>query len=379
MKKNLLNIKNFKINFYIDNNPEWGGTFQYTNLLIKSIQLRFNKKNINFFYTNTVWNKYAKSKKNLIKINFFQKVLIHFLIFFDLKKICNFFVNKNFLNLPSNFFNENEYWIFPSQDLISTLCGGKSVVSINDLMHRYSNFSETSSFFRKIYRDYRFKKITKNSFRVLVDSKLGKKHVISSYGNYKNVRVQYFSTIPLKIPNVKTKKKFIIYPAQFWVHKNHKNLILAVNILKKKYSNIKLIFIGHKKKKYLDLIKLSNKFNLSQNIKFIGYINEKKKGILIKSSRALINATFLGPTNIPQLEAFSYGCPVILSNVFAHKEQCGNNVIYFNPANIVSIARAIEKIWVSDEEFNKYKSKSIKMAKKYSYNNFSLDLIKNII
>ena len=38
MKKNILNIKRYKLNFYIDNNPEWGGTYQYTNLLIKAVE-----------------------------------------------------------------------------------------------------------------------------------------------------------------------------------------------------------------------------------------------------------------------------------------------------------------------------------------------------
>ena len=42
--------------------------------------------------------------------------------------------------------------------------------------------------------------------------------------------------------------KYLIYPAQFWEHKNHEKLLLAINILKKKYSDIKLVLIGHKKK-----------------------------------------------------------------------------------------------------------------------------------
>ena len=69
----------------------------------------------------------------------------------------------------------------------------------------------------------------------------------------------------------------------------------------------------------------------------------------------------------------------ILSNVFAHKEQCGNRVIYFNPSNRKQIANAIEKIWVSDLLYSKYKIKSYKMAKKYSLKNFSTNLVNNII
>lgn len=379
MKKNISNKINYKLNFYINNDPEWGGTFQYTDLLIQAIKLKFNKKNIKYFYTNKVWKKKYDLKKFKIKLNFFQNILIQILVFFNLKKLSIFLVKIKILNLPKSFFNEDQYWIFPSQDLISVLCGGKSIVSINDLMHRYSNFPETSSYFRKKYRDYIFQKIAKHSYRVLTDSKLGKKHVINSYGNYNNIRVQYFSTTPQKFKNKKIKEKYIIYPAQFWEHKNHINLIYALGLLKKNYKKIKLILIGHKKKNYFKLTKLVKELNLEKNIKFVGYVTESEKANLIKNARALINASFLGPTNLPQLEAFCYGCPVILSNVFAHKEQCGNSVIYFNPSNRKQIANAIEKIWVSDLLYSKYKIKSYKMAKKYSLKNFSTNLVNNII
>ena len=62
-------------------------------------------------------------------------------------------------------------------------------------MHKYSKFKETSSFFIKLYRDYKFNKIAKNSHRILVDSNLGKKHVEETYGKFDNVRVQYFSAL----------------------------------------------------------------------------------------------------------------------------------------------------------------------------------------
>ena len=38
-----------------------------------------------------------------------------------------------------------------SRWLDSIICRGKTIVSINDLMHKYSKFKETSSFFRKLY------------------------------------------------------------------------------------------------------------------------------------------------------------------------------------------------------------------------------------
>ena len=379
MKKDIGN-KDKGVNIFINNNPEWGGTFQYTQLVTKALQNQFNENKIKFFYTQDVWKDNLKKNRYIIKLNYFSICLIQILIFLNIKKIP-MFIKKNLLSsLPYSFFEKDELWIFPSQDIISILCGGKTVVSINDLMHRYCKFSETSSFFRKVYRDYKFSKISKNSYRVLVDSKLGKKHVKDCYGEYNNVKVQYFSALQEEKSNIKSNDmgKYLIYPAQYWEHKNHSKLLLAIKILKKKYSDIKLVLIGNKKKNYNKIKQLSDELGLSNNIIFLGFISDKEKASLIYNARALINPTYLGPTNIPQLEAFNYECPVILSNVFAAKEQCSDKVIYFDPNFEDSIAKSIEKIWDNDEVFLLYKKKSSEIAKKYSFKNFSETLIKNI-
>ena len=138
------------------------------------------------------------------------------------------------------------------------------------------------------------------------------------------------------------------------------------------------MLIGHKKKNFSEINKLVFKLDLEKNVIFEGFVSDKKKASLISNARALINPSFLGPTNIPQLEAFNYDCPVILSNVFASKEQCSNNVIYFNPHYEESIAKSIEKIWSSNDFYSLYKKKSSEIKKKYSFQSFSENLIKNI-
>jgi glycosyltransferase involved in cell wall biosynthesis len=378
MKKNLNKFKK-KINIYINNHPEWGGTFQYTNLIIKAIESKFDKSSINFYFANKSWSKEFSKKGNFINLNFFSLLLIHILIFVESKKLARF-ISKFFLtSFPKSFFEKDQIWLFPSQDILSVICSGKTIVWINDLMHRYSNFKETSSFFREIYRDYLFKKIAKRSYRVLVDSKLGKKHVQDSYGTFNNIRVQYFSALKMKFKKSKnTFGKYLIYPAQFWEHKNHIKLLLAIKIFKENFKDIKLILIGHKKKKFAEIKKICSSLNLNKNVIFLGFVSEQKKIQLISNARALINPSVLGPTNIPQLEAFNYGCPVLLSNIFAAKEQCANSVIYFNPYSEKSIANSINKIWNSDKTFLLYKKRSILISKKYSFENYSKNLIKNI-
>ena len=223
-----------KINIFINNNPEWGGTYQYTQLIIESVKRKFHEKNVNFYYTNKIWDDDVENY-HYINLGLIEIVISQILIILNLTKIPKFLEKFLLPSFPPKFFDKNENWIFPSQDIISIICRGKTIVSINDLMHKYSKFKETSSFFRKLYRHYKFSKIAKNSYRILVDSKLGKKHVEETYGKFGNVRVQYFSALKNETTLHKNKYgKYLIYPAQYWAHKNHKKLLLAMQILKKK-------------------------------------------------------------------------------------------------------------------------------------------------
>jgi glycosyltransferase involved in cell wall biosynthesis len=378
MKKDSLKKDNQKFNIFINNDPDWGGTYQYTELIVKALKLKIKKDSLKIYYTKKIWKKDLKQKDIYLEFSFIQLILIQILVFFHAKYISRLLAKFKILNLPKNFFKKDQVWVFPSQDIISTICGGKTIVSINDLMHRYTNFPETSSILRRIYRDYLFKKIAKQSYRVLVDSKLGKKHVEECYGYNNNIRIQYFSTlIQVNKKLSQPVDKYIIYPAQFWEHKNHINLVYAINVIKKKFGDIKLILIGHKKREYNKIFKLVSKLDLKKNIKFLGYVNNNKKISLIQNARALINPSLLGPTNIPQVEAFFCGCPVIVANIFASKEQCSNGAIYFNPNDYYSIATSIEKIWNSDKLYRLYKKKSLKKANDFSFEKFSSQLLRN--
>ena len=377
MNKNLLEQYNKTINIFINNDPLWGGTYQYSELIIKTLETRFSKENIKLHFTTK--NNLKPGDHYFLNFNIFQFFLINVLIFFRAKNMAKILAKFKILKLPISFFEKNEMWIFPSQDLVSVLCAGKTIVSINDLMHRYSSFPETSSLIRRSFRDYQFNKIAKYSNIVLVDSKLGKKHVEDCYGVYNNIKVQYFSTqlSETKLVNLDA-KKYIIYPSQYWQHKNHVNLLLAINILKRKYKDIKLVLIGHKKRDFNKIFTLTQKLGLEKNIEFLGYVSENNKAELITNARALVNPSFLGPTNIPQIEAFSLSCPVVLSNMFASKEQCGDSVIYFDPNYPESIAASIERIWASDYLYELYSSKSLSRFKNFTFEKFSNDLIRNI-
>lgn len=141
---------------------------------------------------------------------------------------------------------------------------------------------------------------------------------------------------------------FIHYPAQFWAHKNHYNLICAFRMIADKYPNLKLILTGsdHGNKTYIT--KTIREFNLVDRIIDLGFVALGELKWLYLHSKGLIMPTLLGPTNMPPLEALALGCPVTVSDLPGHREQLGNFATYFDPLNVEDIKNAIENLINND-------------------------------
>jgi len=67
---------------------------------------------------------------------------------------------------------------------------------------------------------------------------------------------------------------------------------------------------------------------------------------------ALIMPTYLGPTNIPVVEAWQTGCPILYSDIRGCREQAGDAALLFNPDRPSDIAEKIETLW-QDEKLQK--------------------------
>ncbi|MEM2174795.1 MAG: glycosyltransferase family 1 protein [Candidatus Micrarchaeia archaeon] len=80
-------------------------------------------------------------------------------------------------------------------------------------------------------------------------------------------------------------------------------------------------------------------------IKFLGYVtsdNELKKFYV--NSSCLIFPSFYEGSGLPPTEAMACGCPVIVSDIEALRERCGDAAYYVNPYDIESIANGIYQV-----------------------------------
>ena len=139
--------------------------------------------------------------------------------------------------------------------------------------------------------------------------------------------------------------KFLFYPANFWPHKNHICVLLALSILKKKYGvEFETIFTGSDHGNYEYIKTMVKGLGLESAVHYSGFVPNKILYSLYKKAFALVYPSFFGPNNVPPLEAMALGCPVICSDADGMKEQLGDAALFFDPRREDQLAERIYQL-----------------------------------
>ena len=135
------------------------------------------------------------------------------------------------------------------------------------------------------------------------------------------------------------KPGYLFYPAQFWSHKNHATLLAAVAMLKNEGSTQRLVLCGSDRGARRRIDHLVAHYNLTDQVSIIGFVDSTELGALYRGATALVMPSYFGPANLPPLEAWTVGTPVIYPEQF--KSFVGDAAILFDYDNTRSLADAI--------------------------------------
>lgn len=128
-----------------------------------------------------------------------------------------------------------------------------------------------------------------------------------------------------------TKNSYVLYPAQFWTHKNHIRLILASQIMKEQNINLKIVFTGLDRGNKDYLQKEVERLDLEENVIFLNYVNQNELATLYKNAYAMVYPSLAGPDSIAALEALYFNCPILISDHLGYNQQLKKAALYFNP------------------------------------------------
>jgi glycosyltransferase involved in cell wall biosynthesis len=140
---------------------------------------------------------------------------------------------------------------------------------------------------------------------------------------------------------------YLFYPAQFWPHKNHATVLAALALLQKKGTTKRLVLCGSDRGARGLVEELIARHGLADQVHILGFVPSSELAALYRNAAALVMASYFGPTNLPPLEAWAVGTPVIYPEAFA--AQAGDAAILFDYDDPVSLADAIVKADGADE------------------------------
>ncbi|MDB5205619.1 MAG: hypothetical protein JWR72_694 [Flavisolibacter sp.] len=196
-----------------------------------------------------------------------------------------------------------------------------------------------------------FQTTLQKAFAIYCESEAGKAELIK-YTNINEDRVFVVPLFPGTVASLSVSlsgqieclekyglhnRAYFFYPAQFWSHKNHYNLLLAFKELIKDHPEIKMVFTGSDRGNLEYIKKVVKELSLQNTVVMPGFVSSEEVYSFYKNALALVMPTFLGPTNMPLLEAEVLGCPVICSNLEGHREMMGENACYVKPDDPQSI------------------------------------------
>jgi glycosyltransferase involved in cell wall biosynthesis len=155
---------------------------------------------------------------------------------------------------------------------------------------------------------------------------------------------------PRKFAGLPEEAKFIFYPSQFWPHKNHRLIIEALAEVRNSHGlEIYAIFCGSDCGNLQNILSYAKKNGVGNLIRHVGFAKDEQMPCYYKNSIALVMPSYFGPTNMPPVEAFSLGTPVVVADLPGFRDQVGDAALLINPSDPKALSEIIIKLTEHDE------------------------------
>ncbi|HNR86833.1 MAG TPA: glycosyltransferase family 1 protein [Spirochaetota bacterium] len=223
-----------------------------------------------------------------------------------------------------------------------------------DLEHRKQPyFPEVShTGWTRDQRESLFRETLPGASMILTGTECGRQEIVKFYG----VDERLVHVLPLPAPpaaaipanadgnigRISITAPYLFYPAQFWPHKNHIVILEALSLLRQQgTAEFSAVFTGSDKGNLGYIRAQIARLGLEDTVHIPGFVSRDELAALYRGAFALVYPTLFGPDNLPPLEAFALGCPVLVAEIPGAREQLGAAPLYFSPTSERDLAKAI--------------------------------------
>jgi glycosyltransferase involved in cell wall biosynthesis len=261
--------------------------------------------------------------------------------------------------------------LYPAADSLAFEADIPYVVAIHDLQHRLQpEFAEVSADGEWEDREYLYRNATRHATLILAESEVGREDILQCYGVHgvgrDRVKVLRYCPAPYltgadperlsararavyQLP-----ERYLFYPANFWPSKNHVGLVRALGQLRERHDLcVPLVLSGSRvgalrERTFRDMMTVADGVGVTEQVRYLGWVPDDLIAGLFAGATAMVMPTYFGPTNLPAVEAWSFGCPVLTSRLRGIAEQVGDAGLLANPASVEEIADGIRRLWTDE-------------------------------
>ncbi len=232
------------------------------------------------------------------------------------------------------------------------------ITPVWDIQHRLQPwFPEVSAGGEWSRREQHYAALLQRASYVITGTERGKQEVAGFYGVPEpRVRVlpqptprfaaEAAAKEPAALPgDMDLPPGYLLYPAQFWAHKNHVGLLRALRVLKDEHALTPALALTGADHGNIDKVRRAARdLGVEDQVRFLGLVSADALVALYQNALALTFASLFGPDNLPPLEAFVLGCPVIATDVPGSEEQLGDAALRVDTLDPAAFAAAIHRL-----------------------------------
>jgi glycosyltransferase involved in cell wall biosynthesis len=256
-----------------------------------------------------------------------------------------------------------------------------TVLTFWDMQHEfYPEFFSTAELQR---RKAIYKPSAVSATRVIVSSEFTRNSLVEKYGILaEKIDVVYtgFGSDYRPIDDLDAlaaiKKKygldapFLYYPAAFWAHKNHGNLLKAIKLLRDEFQfDGQLVLTGVATGSSSALLDEIGRLGLADCVKILGYLPYAELPYLFNLATMLVFPSLFEGFGIPLVEAMACGCPVACSRAASLPEVIGDAGVLFDPSSPKDMAEKIGALWSDSERLQEMRLSGLERAKLFNWEN----------
>lgn len=231
-----------------------------------------------------------------------------------------------------------------------------SIVTVHDL--GYKLFPDAHPLAQRAYLDFSTRWNVKRARAIIADSFATRDDIAKFYGAprekirvvYPSYNAQIFKTSAAEeIARVREKyalsSPYILSVGTIQPRKNYARLIEASAALPREYL---VVIVGKKGWLYESILARVRELNLDARVKFLDYAPIQDLPALYAGARLAVLPSLYEGFGFPALEAQACGTPLACSNASSLPEVAGEGALYFEPREVVEMARTMERA-LSDE------------------------------